>query len=72
MLNVAVSGQTADSYLTVYPSGAAMPSPPTSTSSRGATVADLVMAKVGTGGTVSIYNAAGSVQIIDDVACWVS
>ena len=72
MLNVAVTSPTADSWLTVYPTGTTMPLAANLNFPAGGTVPNLVMAKVGPGGTVSIYNAAGSVQIIADVAGWVS
>ncbi len=36
----------------------------------GQTVANLVIAKVGTDGGVSILNAAGSTHVIADVAGW--
>jgi hypothetical protein len=35
-------------------------------------VPNLVVAKVGTGGKVSIFNSAGTSHVVADVAGWVS
>lgn len=66
-LNVTETSPTAASYLKVYPTGAT----PATTSNQnwapGETLASQVVSKVGTGGDVSLYNYAGSVNYIVDV-----
>ena len=70
VMNVAVTGPTATSYLTVFPAGEAMPMTSNLNYQAGQTVPNLVTAKLGAGGRVSVYNAAGSTQVIIDVAGW--
>jgi hypothetical protein len=70
VMNVAVTGPTAPSYLTVFPAGQVMPVAANLNFVAGQTVSNLVTAKVGAGGQVSIFNAAGSVHVIADVAGW--
>jgi hypothetical protein len=56
------------SWLTVWPAG--QPAPGTSNLNmvRGQVVPNLVVTKIGSGGNVSISNAAGSVDVLADVA----
>jgi hypothetical protein len=71
VLNVTVTGPTAPSYLTVFPADA--PQRPTASNlnfSSGATVPNRVIVKVGAGGLVSFFNAAGSTQVIADIGGW--
>ena len=70
VLNLTVTGPTAGGFLTVFPTGAARPNTSNVNFGPGQTVANAVIAKVGTGGQVSIYNALGSTQVIADVAGW--
>ena len=70
VMNVAVTGPTAASYLTVFPAGEAMPVAANLNYTAGQTVPNLVTAKVGAGGRVSLYNAAGSTHVVMDVAGW--
>ena len=70
VMNVAVTGPTAPGFLTVYPTGEAMPLASNLNFGAGDTVPNLVTAKLGTGGTVSVYNAAGTTHVIADVAGW--
>lgn len=70
MLNVTVTQPSAISYLTLYPTGASRPLASNLNFVAGQTVPNAVMAKVGTGGKISIYNAAGSAQVIADVSGW--
>ncbi len=67
VLNVTVTAPTAGGYVTVYPSGQAKPNASSVNFVKGQTVANLVVATVGTGGKVSFYNAIGSTQVIADV-----
>jgi len=85
VLNVtAVDHSGPDSFLTVFPTPA--PLPPGSIASpvllngrplasnlnvvAGQTIPNLVIARVGANGKVSIYNNAGSVDLVADVAGW--
>jgi len=70
VMNVAVTATTASSYLTVFPAGEAMPVASNLNWAPGQTVPNLVTAKLGAGGRVSLYNAAGTAQVIADVAGW--
>jgi hypothetical protein len=55
-------------YLTVWPSDAPRPGTSNVNFAPGATLSELVIAKVAPDGTVSIYNAAGTVDVIGDVS----
>lgn len=61
-----------ESYLTVFPTGAARPLASTLNLLEGATVPNLVVARVGNGGRVSIYNNLGSLSVVADVQGWYS
>lgn len=67
-LNVTVTGSATDGYLTVYPAGAARPTASNLNFVRGQTVANSVVAKVGTGGRISIYGSAQRSHVLVDVA----
>ncbi len=68
VLNVTVTNATADSHLSVFPTGSA-----TGTSSSnlnvaaGQTIPNLVVSKVADDGSVTIYNDSGSVDVIADL-----
>jgi hypothetical protein len=71
VLNVTVTGPSTASYLTVFPADA--PQRPTASNlnfSARQTVPNRVIVKVGAGGLVSFYNAAGSTQVIADIGGW--
>jgi len=73
VLNLTVTQPTSGSYLTVYPAGATLPTSGSSINfSTGQTIANAVIAKVGAGGKVSIFNAAGNVHVVVDVNGWFS
>jgi hypothetical protein len=66
VVNVTATGTSAASYLTVYPSGAA----PTASNlnwSAESTVANLVVATLNSAGGITIYNHAGTAQVVVDV-----
>lgn len=69
-LNVTVTNPTAPSYLTVWPTGAPRPNASNLNYSPGQTVPNMVIAKVGTGGRISLYNYAGTTDVIVDVLGW--
>jgi len=66
-LNITVTEPTAPSYLTVWPTGATRPLAASLNMVAGQTVPNLVLAQVGTGGKVSIFNYAGSTHVVADV-----
>jgi hypothetical protein len=67
LAHATVTGTTADSYLTVHPTGAPQPEASTSNFVAGATVPNLVVSKVGTGGQVSFATATGTTHVLLDV-----
>jgi hypothetical protein len=71
-LNVTVDQPTAPGFLTTWPSGEPRPTASTHNFVAGGTVANLVLAKVGAGGMVSMFNSAGSVQLVVDVVGYFS
>ena len=68
VLNVTVTNVTAPSYLTVWPTGSPRPTASNLNMAPGDTVPNLVIAKLGTGGQVSLFNATSAVDVIADVA----
>ena len=70
-LNVTVASPGAAGYLTTYQSGAARPTASTVNFAR-ATVANLVLAPLGSDGSIRIYNgSAVPVQVVVDVSAFV-
>ena len=72
MLNVTVTGPTAASYLTVFPAGAARPTTSNLNVAANTTAANLVPVTLGRNGAISIFNAAGSADVVLDVSGWTS
>ena len=75
VLNVTVTNATAPAYLTVYPYEDTDNTPPLASNLnfvRGQTVPNLVVARVGDAGSVSIYTNAGSADVIFDVTGWIT
>jgi len=66
-LNVTATGPTAVSYLTLWPSGATRPNTSSVNMVAGQTVPNMVLCSVGANGKVSIFNSAGSTDVIVDV-----
>jgi hypothetical protein len=69
-LNVTVTSPSVGSYVTSWPAGTARPTASSLNFSAGQTVANAVTVKLGAGGRVSLFNAAGTVHLIADVAGW--
>jgi hypothetical protein len=67
VLNVTATNPTQQSFLTVWPTGATRPTASNLNFSPGQTVPNRVQVPVGTGGQVSIFNPAGSVDVVVDV-----
>ena len=71
ILNVtAVNHLGPDSFITVHPAGGERPLASNLNFVQGQTVPNLVIARVGTDGKVSIYNDRGSVDVVADVQGW--
>lgn len=70
VLNVTVTDPTATGFLMAWPTGGARPLASNLNFDAHQTVANLVIVKVGQGGKVSLYNNAGSTNVIADVAGW--
>ena len=66
VLNVTVTNAKAPGYVAVYPCGTAVPTASNINYVAGDTAANLVIAKIGTGGAVCIFNSAG-VDLIADI-----
>ncbi|HXZ99255.1 MAG TPA: Ig-like domain repeat protein [Candidatus Binatia bacterium] len=62
----AVQGSAA-TYLTAYPTGQGVPTASNLNVPRGAIQANLVVAALGSGGQVTVYNSQGSINMIADV-----
>ena len=71
VLNVTVTDTTAASYLTVWPAGVPRPLASNLNWTAGTTVPNLVEVALGANGQVSVYNAAGSADVVVDVAGYV-
>jgi hypothetical protein len=70
VLNVTAVDPTAASWLTVFPTGSTPPGTSSVSFPAGLTVPNLVVAKIGPDGSVSIANARGSVHVLADVTGW--
>ena len=70
VMNMTVADPTAAGYLTVWPTGDARPVASNLNFVPGQAVPNLVLAKLGQGGKVSIYNFTGSTNVIADVMGW--
>jgi uncharacterized protein (DUF1501 family) len=70
VLNVTVNEPTNAGFVTVYPTGEAVPTASSLNFSAGLTVPNLVVAKLGPTGAVSFFNSDGSSHIIVDLLGW--
>ena len=69
VMNVTATNTSEAGYLTVFPVGAAQPTTSSLNFVPGQTVPNLVMSKLG-GGSVNIFNFAGSTDVVADVVGW--
>jgi hypothetical protein len=67
-LNVTATAATTTTYVTVYPGGTNRPVASSLNVPAGATIANQVIVPVGPDGTVALYNHAGSVHLVADLA----
>lgn len=70
VLNVTVTDSTAESFLTVYPTGTDKPNASNLNFGVGQTVPNLVTVKLGTGGKVQVATAVGATNVVADVVGW--
>ena len=70
VLNVTVTEPSAGGFLTAWPTGDMLPLASNLNFLTGQTVPNLVVAKVGEGGRVSLYNGGGGTHVVGDVAGW--
>ncbi|HEX2783266.1 MAG TPA: hypothetical protein VHN36_06745, partial [Ilumatobacteraceae bacterium] len=69
-LNVTATDPIGSSFVTVWPTGGTRPTASNLNFVAGQTVPNLVIAKVGDGGQVSIFNSTGRVDVVVDVLGW--
>jgi len=72
VMNVTVTSTSASSYLSVYPYGSPQPTISDLNWTAGATVPNLVVATIGSGGKVTVFNYSGSAAVVVDVVGWYS
>ena len=65
-LNIALTQASAPSFLTVWPAGEAMPLAASVNIMPGQTVPNMVVARVGAGGSIAMFNSFGTVEVIVD------
>jgi hypothetical protein len=70
ILNVIAVDPAVGGFLTVWPAGDPLPLASNLNFATGQTVPNLVVAKVGAGGKVNIYNGGGTTHLVADVAGW--
>ena len=70
VLNITVTTPTASGYLTVYPTSGTKPNVSTLNFTPGITRANRAIVGLGSGGTVSVFNSAGTSQVLVDVSGW--
>jgi hypothetical protein len=68
LLTVTATGATAPTYVTVYPGGTTRPVASNLNVPASATVSNQVVVPVGADGSVALYNSAGSVHLLVDLA----
>jgi hypothetical protein len=71
-LNVTATDPTMPGYLTIFPTGSGLPTASNLNFVPGQTVPNMVTVGIGTDRTISIFNLAGSTQVIVDVTGWYS
>jgi len=72
VLNVTSTGSTAPSFLTVYPAGGKRPETSNLNFTAGQTVPNQVVVPLSADGKVTVYNHAGSTDVVADLFGWYS
>ena len=70
VLQLTTLSTTASTSLTVWPTGAVRPATPNIAVTVGRTTTVAITSKLGSAGRVSIFNAAGTVQLADHTEAW--
>ncbi len=70
VLNVTSTEASTPSFITVWPTGLGRPTASSLNTEPGQDTPNLVIARLGTGGRVSLYNNAGTGHLIADVVGW--
>ena len=70
VLNVSAVRPSAQTFLTIYPDGETKPTASSLNPDPGAVSANLVVAKVGDGGRIRIYNEFGDVHLLADLTAY--
>lgn len=70
VLNVTATNPSSSGYVTAWPTGMSLPYASNINFTPGQTIPNLVVAKLGSSGKVSLYNAIGTTDLIADVAGW--
>ncbi len=70
VVNVTVTQPSAGGFVTVFPAGTARPNASNLNFLAGQTTANLVVAKVGASGQISLFNLAGTTHVIVDIVGW--
>jgi hypothetical protein len=71
VVNLTADSPTTPSFVTAWPSGAAMPNASSLNFAAGQTVANLVFAPVGADGRISLANERGDVHLVGDIVGWI-
>lgn len=71
-VNVTAVGSSTAGYLTVFPSGQARPATSSLNFERGVDTANMVVAKLGANGRISIFNSSGNTDVLVDVVGYYS
>jgi uncharacterized protein (DUF1501 family) len=66
-VNITAVDPTSGGYVTVWPAGTAMPNASSLNFEAGQNVPNLVMAKVGSGNKISLFNSSGNTHLIVDL-----
>lgn len=72
VLNVTPVSPTATTFVSVYPPGSTRTTASSVNAAAGRTVANLVIAKLGTGGRITLFNSAGATHLLVDVTGWMA
>ena len=70
VLNITVTNTSAASYLSAWPDQSPRPLASDLNWTVGETLASLAVVELSSAGTVDLYNAAGTTEVIVDVAGW--
>jgi hypothetical protein len=70
VLNVTATEPTANTFVTVFPTGGGLPTASNLNPAAGTTTPNLVIVSPGANGQVTLYNAAGSAHLVVDVLGW--